>query len=121
MAKAKLTVADKKKFAQEIFKYWEGTQTADQLKIKLSNLIDKVDKTDDSNQDTGRKIEVDFVFDTNLDANTRLVWITIPIPDPRLSETVNQFIDRYWRNLSSGAKAAKEQQFAEAVLFGCGR
>ena len=121
MAKAKFDNSDNKKFAKEILKYWRGTYTREKLKEELTKMVNKTDKTDAQSMDTGRKIEVDFVFDTNLDNNTRLVWIAIPAPDPRTTESVTAFINRYHDNLSPTDQDAVEEELGKSCLFGCGR
>lgn len=121
MSKIKQKTPDNKKIAKEILKYWRGTYTKDDLKKKLTDLFDTSDKKDAGGMDTGKAVEVDFVFDTDLDNSHRLVWLAIPAPDPRSGETVQEFIDRYHDSLGSSDQDDVEEKLGSSVLFGCGR
>ncbi|MBL8906229.1 MAG: hypothetical protein JNM20_06085 [Rhizobiales bacterium] len=71
-----------------------------------------------------RKVEFDLVFDNDIDDDTRMVWLAIPTPDPKLvngvEETWQTYIDREFGAV--GARKTKQlEDLADAVLFGCGR
>jgi len=71
-----------------------------------------------------KKIEIDLVFDTDLDENTRLVWISIPTPDVGAGGRFNTWQDwknDYYDRHSGDVQAQKEEELGQAVLFGCGR
>lgn len=78
-------------------------------------------------EDTGRSgktIEFDVVFDTDLDANTRLVWISVPTPETEGiagRTTWAEWKQDYYDNLSPSEKEEKEEKLGSAMLFGCGR
>jgi hypothetical protein len=78
-------------------------------------------------EDTGRSgktIEFDVVFDTDLDANTRLVWISVPTPETEGiggRTTWAEWKRDYYDNLSQADKEKKEEDLGHAMLFGCGR
>lgn len=78
-------------------------------------------------EDTGRSgktIEFDVVFDTDLDANTRLVWISVPTPETEGiagRTTWAEWKRDYYDNLSPSEKEEKEEKLGGAMLFGCGR
>jgi hypothetical protein len=111
---------------QAIYAAWKdaidnNSTTIDRVKLKtaLDGLLDKTDKGD-----TDRTIEYDFVFDTNLDATTRLVWIAIPTPDVEksgLNDTWDKYKKANYDNLPKSVKKTLEKELGEAVLFGCGR
>ena len=75
-----------------------------------NNYIDPSKNTGGNN----KKIVFDLVFDTDLDANTRLVWIAIPTPDAAPTK-----MD--WENYINGLTNTDIQKIGESVLFGCGR
>ena len=71
-----------------------------------------------------KKIEIDLVFDTDLDEDTRLVWIAIPTPDAGgggTFDTWQKWKEDYYDNKEPPEKDEKEDKLGEAVLFGCGR
>jgi hypothetical protein len=78
-------------------------------------------------EDTGRSgktIEFDLVFDSDLDANTRLVWLSIPTPETEGiggRTTWEEWKRDYYDNLSPSEKEDKEEKLGGAMLFGCGR
>jgi hypothetical protein len=72
----------------------------------------------------GKKIEFDVVFDTDLDEDTRLVWISIPTPDvdlPGGNDTWEKWKQDYYDKLSPAEKKKKQSELGAAVLFACGR
>ncbi len=122
MAKIKHKASDNKKFAKEIIKYWKGTYNREKLKEELTKLVDKADTKDAGGVETDRQVEVDFVFDTELDPTHRLVWIAIPAPDPRRGESVAPVrVYRYYDSKSLSEKQALEEEIGKSALFGCGR
>jgi hypothetical protein len=85
----------------------------------LQNLTSILDVTDAA--DTGKTIELDVVFDTDLDSTTRLVWLAIPTPDPDTGDDWGKYKQKFYDNLTKADKKDKKRRLAEAVLFGCGR
>lgn len=80
----------------------------------------------DGDHTNGRKRTVvyDFVFDEDLDDDTRLVWIAVPMPDPSANQedgsadkaqAWKKYIDDKFSSNSDYAALGR------AVLFGCGR
>lgn len=89
------------------------------LIASLSELMDLKDTGK-----SGRTIEFDVVFDTDLDANTRLVWLSIPTPETEAiggRDTWAKWKQDYYDNLTPEEKAKKEEELGHATLFGCGR
>ncbi len=73
---------------------------------------------------TEKTIEFDVVFDTDLDRNTRLVWLSIPTPDvdaQGMDDTWEKWKKTYYDDLTPAEKEKKEEELGGAVLFGCGR
>jgi len=71
----------------------------------------------DTGRNTGgnnKRIVLDVVFDTDLDNDTRLVWIAIPTPDTGRTKVD---WDRYINNLTP----TDIEKIGTSVLFGCGR
>jgi hypothetical protein len=111
---------------QAIYAAWQeaidrNSTTIDRAKLKteLDKHLDKTEKGD-----TDRVIEYDFVFDTNLDSVTRLVWISIPTPDVESAgknDTWAKYKKANYDDLPKSVKKQLEQEMGEAVLFGCGR
>lgn len=89
------------------------------LIASLSEILDLEDKGR-----SGKTIEFDVVFDSDLDANTRLVWISVPTPETEGIGGRTTWADwkrDYYDNLSQADKEKKEEQLGNAMLFGCGR
>jgi hypothetical protein len=89
------------------------------LIASLSQILDLEDKGR-----SGKTIEFDVVFDTDLDANTRLVWISVPTPETEGvggRTTWAEWKRDYYDNLSQSEKDDKEEKLGNAMLFGCGR
>jgi hypothetical protein len=73
---------------------------------------------------SGKTIEFDVVFDSDLDANTRLVWLSVPTPETEGiggRTTWEEWKRDYYDNLSQADKDKKEEELGHAMLFGCGR
>jgi hypothetical protein len=125
MAKVAIIAGQEEAFAQQIFDAWQAASTANPsapvidraaLKANLTPLLDLTEQAG-----TGKNIEFDLVFDTDLDSTTRLVWLAIPTPDPLIGEDWKKFKKKYIDDLGSTAKKAKKKKLTESVLFGCGR
>lgn len=89
------------------------------LIASLSQILDIEDKGR-----SGKTIEFDVVFDSDLDANTRLVWISVPTPETEGiggRTTWEEWKRDYYDNLSQSEKDDKEEKLGHAMLFGCGR
>lgn len=129
MARVKLKSKEGNKLiGQAIFRAWqkaiqenEGNPVIDR-KALIAELSEFLDLTDTSYNK--KKIEIDLVFDTDLDENTRLVWISIPTPDAGGGGSYSdwqQWKQDYYDNLSPSDREKKEEELGQAVLFGCGR
>jgi hypothetical protein len=128
MARVKLKEKESSKLiGQAIFKAWDAAIE----KNPRAPVIDREALIKDLNglfatEDMSynkKRIEIDIVFDTDLDENTRLVWLSIPTPDvggPGL-ETWQKWKEDYYDNKSPSEKQEKEEELGKAVLFGCGR
>lgn len=129
MAKAAIKSGkEKRDFGKAIMKAWQDAIDANAANPKIDRqalltaldlILDKANKGK-----TDRTIEYDIVFDTDLDANTRLVWLTIPTPDREkagFDDTWQKYKNAFYDNLSESNKKKREIEIAEAVLFGCGR
>jgi hypothetical protein len=113
---------------QAIMDAWDNAITAspsnpsidrDALLTALTNILDLQDPAD-----TDRTVELDLVFDTDLSATKRLVWLSIPTPDREkagMDDTWKKYKKRFFDDLSKAEKREKRRQIAQAVLFGCGR
>ena len=91
------------------------------LLADLDGILDKTFKAQ-----TGRTIEYDVVFDTDLDATTRLVWLVIPTPDRDIpggggDDTWSKYKMKFYDSLNANQKKAREEEIADAIIFGCGR
>ena len=89
------------------------------LTASLRELLDLEDKGS-----SGKTIEFDVVFDTDLDANTRLVWLSIPTPETEgIGGRVSweEWKRDYYDTLTDEEKEKKEEELGTALLFGCGR
>jgi hypothetical protein len=128
---AKITLRKDKNnrlLGQAIFQAWDQAikenpkaPTIDRRAL-IARLNDIFDLEDTGR--SGKKIEFDVVFDTDLDANTRLVWISVPTPETEGiggRTTWEEWKRDYYDNLSPSEQADKEEQLGKALLFGCGR
>lgn len=127
---ARLKLKDKessKLIGQAIFRAWDRAMKENPeapvidrkaLIAEISPLIDFEDRSYNK-----KKIEIDIVFDTDLDENTRLVWLSIPTPDAGGAglETWERWKRDYYDNHSPEDRERKEKDLGTAVLFGCGR
>ncbi|NJM29257.1 MAG: hypothetical protein HC855_03260 [Rhizobiales bacterium] len=91
----------------------------------LSKAVSEVVNTNDR-VNTSKTIQVDFVFDTDLDENTRLVWIAVPTPDvdePSKggATTWSAWKQRYYDDLPPDERRKKDIEMGRACLQGCGR
>lgn len=129
MAKAAIKSGkEKRDLGKAIMKAWQDAIDANAanpiidrqaLLAALDLIIDKANKGK-----TDRTIEYDIVFDTDLDASTRLVWLTIPTPDREkagFDDTWQKYKNTFYDNLGPNDKKKREIEIAEAILFGCGR
>jgi hypothetical protein len=68
-----------------------------------------------------RRVELDVVVDSDLDQNTRLVWLAIPTLDvPKGIKNFDEWLDDYFKR--TGKKPDKyAEELGGAVLFGCGK
>lgn len=129
MARIKLKNEENRRLlGQAIFQAWDmaykenpKAPTIDRRAL-ISKLSDFFDLEDTGR--SGRKIEFDVVFDSDLDANTRLVWISIPTPETEGiggGQAWDDWKRDYYDNLPADQKAEKEEELGKALLFGCGR
>jgi hypothetical protein len=111
---------------EAIVRAWEEAGASGNV-INRQALIDALTPLLDPSIKNGRKrnIEFDVIFDDNVDGTTRMVWLSIPTPDPKLKadnteESWQEYIDREF-----GSRASRNNtqltNLATAVLFGCGR
>lgn len=106
-----------------VFKHWKKAIDANNTNIDRNDLIDDLEKVLDLTDDagTGKKVQLDVVFDRDLDSQTRLVWIAIPTPDPVIGDNWGKFKKKYYDDKGPGDKEVIEEDLGTAVLFGCGR
>jgi hypothetical protein len=103
-----------------IVKAWKqaAQSTAEPFVIDRRALIEDLSMDYlDTNKNTGgnnNRIVIDVVFDTDLDGETRLVWIAIPTPDTAKTKEA-------WEDYINRLTPAQIQQIGNSVLFGCGR
>lgn len=104
-----------------IVQAWKDAKDSavDPFVINRRDLIDELVNGNfiDTNPNTGgnnKRIVIDVVFDSDLDANTRLVWIAIPTPDTAKTKQA-------WENYISNLSDADIAKIGTSVLFGCGR
>lgn len=127
MARIKLRDKEgRRKLGQAIFAAWDAAIKTNPkapvidrsaLITSLNDILDLEDKGK-----SGKKIEYDFVFDTDLDANTRLVWLSIPTPETNNGGgTWDDWKRDYYDNLPPDEKEKKEEELGDAILYGCGR
>ncbi len=129
MAKVKLKdEKNRRMIGKAIFNAWDAAIKSNSkapvidrgaLTASLSELLDLEDKGR-----SGKTIEFDVVFDTDLDANTRLVWLCIPTPETEGiggRDTWEKWKNDYYDNLTDEEKEKKEEELGTALLFGCGR
>lgn len=131
MARVKLKEKDnvgRKLVGRAIFNAWEAAIKANPESPKIDRqalvaALKGIFDTEDRGK-SGKRIEVDVVFDTDLDDNTRLVWISIPTPDVAGAATGaawQTWKEEYYDNLTPAEQEQKEEELGAAVLFGCGR
>jgi hypothetical protein len=131
MAKVKIKgTKEKRDIGKAVVNAWERAGNAGETEIKGANLDTLVSDLKDIldtqfKGNTDRTIEFDVVFDTDLDATTRLVWLVIPTPDRDKAGGAKDTWLKYWKeeydDLNEGQKKNFEEAIAGAVLFGCGR
>jgi hypothetical protein len=113
-----------KNLAKIVFKHWKKAIDANGTNIDRTELINDLLGILDVNEEagTGRKTQLDVVFDSNLDAQTRLVWLAIPTPDPKMGENWKEFKKRYYDDLVvQGTEGPLEEALGTSLLFGCGK
>src|SRR6266850_962366 len=117
MAKVAIIAGQEEAFAEKIFDAWQAASVANPLAPVIdraalkANLTPLLDLTDQAG--TGKNIEFDLVFDTDLDSTTRLVWLAIPTPDPLIGEDWKKFKKKYIDDLGTTAKKAKKKKLTE--------
>ena len=129
MARVKLREKNSQRLVgKAIFNAWEAAIKANPKapeidRRALISTLNSLFDTEDKGR-SGKKIEFDVVFDTDLDDQTRLVWLSIPTPDIDSAggqDSWEKWKEQYYDNLSDAEKEEKEEQLGTAVLFGCGR
>lgn len=112
-----------KDLAKIVFKHWkkaiDGNNTYIDRNDLITDLLGVLDLADEAG--TGKKVQLDIVFDGDLDSQTRLVWLAIPTPDPVLGDNWGKFKKKYYDDKNTAGKEAVEEELGKAVLFGCGR
>jgi hypothetical protein len=112
-----------KDLAKIVFKHWKKAIDANNTYIDRNDLLTDLEGILDvaSDAGTGKKVQLDVVIDGDLDAQTRLVWLAIPTPDPKLGDNWGKFKKHYYDDKNAGDKEILEEALGQAVLFGCGR
>lgn len=102
---------------QVILDYWKSDPRWDRqrLRAELQNVLDL-------NGGQFRNVVFDVILDSEIDENTRMVWISVPTPDLKKNPSGSDPKD--WKQYAAKFKAEvpnAEEQLGSAVLFGCGR
>src|SRR5262245_57335030 len=129
MARIKIKSGEEEAFGKDIFDAWQAAIDADPTNpvIDRTALIAKLKPhLELGDPVTKRQIEIDLVFDTDLNATTRLVWLAIPTPDTDITglgpdDTWKKFKKKYYDDESDTKKKEKKKGLASGLLFGCGR
>jgi len=104
-----------------IVKAWTNAKDSmtDPFVINRKDLIDTLVNGGfvDTGANTGgnnKRIVIDVVFDTDLNDQTRLVWIAIPTPDTAKTKPA-------WEAYINSLSTSDIKKIGTSVLFGCGR
>lgn len=129
MARIQIKSGEEEAFGKDIFDAWQAAIDVDPVNpvIDRTALATKLRAHLNLNEpNTKRQIEIDLVFDTDLNETTRLVWLAIPTPDTDITglgpdDTWKKFKKKYFDDESDSKKKDKKKGLASGVLFGCGR
>jgi hypothetical protein len=91
-------------------------------KLNLRKLAQTLsDELDLEKRGSGKKIEIDLVVDSDLDSETRLIWLAIPMLEIPAGANFDKWLDDEYLTKKSKSREAYAQELGGAVLFGCGR
>ena len=112
-----------KDVAKTVFKHWKKAIDANTTYIDRTALITDLLDILDVNQEagTGKKTQLDIVLDGDLDSQTRLVWLAIPTPDPKIGDDWKKFKKQYYDDLNLTDQGNLEMALGTSLLFGCGK
>jgi hypothetical protein len=94
---------------QKVKEAWINVKAAKQ--IDRDALVNAMQLQPGPGSATQKSVIFDVITDQEIDANTRMVWITVPTPD-----TTGD-----WEAYANGLTQSELEDLGKAVIFGCGR
>ncbi len=67
-----------------------------------------------------KDIVIDVIVDQDIDDNTRMIWLALPVPDVDIDTGSGQPVQT-WEDYANSISDDDAEKLGEAVLFGCGR
>ncbi len=104
-----------------IFKLWEDAEKAGKSSLDKADVQTAFDGLLDNKAAGGKKSVVfDFILDQEIDPDTRMVWICLPVPEAdKGGNSWKQYVKKFKQDATADPKMYDD--LGKAALFGCGR